>query len=293
MRTQERRAEFTAYCRARWRDVVASLVDAGVPADRARDLAAVAFADLQRDWGRSTDDPDARVWAHVCGAAGLPVEPGACAPRIGLSHVPDDLDILTVPTPEDDPLPWIEAAAGRRRSRSRVTSAGVALALAVLAAAGTWWMQRPDVPRVTPAVNPVPVPWYAAERLHLADVVVDLPGVDAFIGTRDGVAVRRTTGELQLVRPDGTVESLERRPPGLGIPAEAGRSMGDNASLVDRVLGSDREIVLLVRVNAAELGDGDYGRVSSAGGLVFVLCDPACRSVPVPEDVGDSQIRLR
>lgn len=293
MRTQDRQAEFTAYCRARWRDVVDSLVDAGVPPARARDLAAVAFADLQRDWGRSTEDPDARIWVRVCTAAGLPTEPGASAPRIGRSHVVDDADILTVPAPEEDPLPWIAAAAGRRRARGRAASGGAALALVLLAALGAWWLQRPVVPRVTPAVSPVPVPWYAADRLHLADVVVDLPEVDAFIGTRDGVAVRRSTGELQLVRPDGTVEPLERRPPGLGLPAEAGRSMGENATLVDRVLGSDREIVLLVRVNAEELGDGDYGRVSAAGGLVFVLCDPACRSVPVPEDVGDAQIRLR
>ncbi len=281
-------AGWEAFVRARWLDVVESLEADGVDTDAARDAAARALARLRSDWGRGPDDPDVLVWAEAREAAGLPVDLGAVAPRIGAPR--EEPEEIAEP---EDPLPLVLAAVRARRGRLGRATLVTAAVLAVLVGASAWWLSRPEPPRVVEQANPVPVPWYADGVLQLEEVAVELPGVDAFHPTEDGVAVRLAGGDLRVVRPDGRVEGLDEAPEDLGADSQGVRPIGLHAFLLDRVLGPEGQVVSLVRINADALQDGEYGRLSTAGTLVFVVCDPDCAGVDVPDFVESDTVRLR
>jgi len=278
-----------SFVRARWVDLVESLEGEGISTGSARTASARALAGLRSEWGRSDVDPDVRVWEDACREAGVPVRPGAVAPRIGTAReeVPDEI------TEPEDPLPLVRHELAERRGRLRRVTLGVAAALVLVVGGSAWWLARPEPPRVVERDNPVPVPWYADGTLHLDEVSVDLPDVSAFTRGEDGVTVRLDSGDLRLVRPDGEVEPASDAPDELGTEPEGTRPIGLNAFLMDRVLGPDGELVSLVKINADALEDGEYGRLSTSGVLVFFVCDPDCRSVDLPDDVESDDVRLR
>lgn len=210
-------ADFSDYVHARWPRLVAALEAEGVAPDAARLAVAQVLVERRRGWARLVreEQVDLLVWEDVRRRLGLP--PARTLP----------LDVETEPQAlgtTDGPQEWLRRAESslrrhrlRRLRRGAVVLALVAAALAALA----WWDARPDPPAVRAEENPLPVTWYAAGELHLDEVVVELPGVDAFADWKDGVAVRHTDGRLALVDQDGDVDDLDEEPSPLARPPVA------------------------------------------------------------------------
>jgi thymidylate synthase len=94
------------------------------------------------------------------------------------------------------------------RPRRRRLTLLAAAALALLAVGAVIVSLLPAPPAVRQEVNPVPVPWFAEGELHLADVVVTLPGAGAFVPVDDGVVIEDEDGSLLLVQADGGVSDF-------------------------------------------------------------------------------------
>lgn len=208
-------ADFEHYVAARWPDLVGGLEDEGVAPEESRLAVAEVLLASRRGWSRRVRDEqvDVSLWAEVRERAGLAARPGEPAP-----HGVRPLD------PRDTADPWLARAevlrGARRRRGLRRSVAGLVVA-AVLAAGWAWWAAQPRPPAVREEANPLPVNWYAQGELHLADVVVELPDVDAFVADGPDVAVRMSDGELLRVEPDGEVQPLDEAPDELDAPTPA------------------------------------------------------------------------
>ncbi len=272
----------------RWPDLVGGLEDEGVAPEDARLAAAGALLAQRRGWERLVRDRevDVVVWAEARERAGL--QPGV---REAVPHG------VRAPDPQDPPEPWL-ARAGRARAAERRRTARrslVALAVvAVLAAGWSWWASRPDPPDVREEANPLPVVWYASGDLHLADVVVELPGIGEFVAVDDGVAVRMSTGELLLVDDDGAVAPLDAAPTELDDPPQvrAFEPPGRYDVSVQGVPLADGAWAYVID-SARRDGATDAVRQSESGRRALVVCedDGSCAE-PVTIDV-DGTIRLR
>ena len=118
---------------------------------------------------------------------------------------------LAAATIDVPPPPYDEVAARvreRRRRRRRVAMA-VAVVLVVATGTGVWISTRgaapaPTVPplHVVAQRNPVGTAWYAAGRLHLRTVAVDLPGVTDAAAVGESVVYVDQHGTVGIV--DGT-----------------------------------------------------------------------------------------
>lgn len=204
-------ADFAAYCQARWCDIVAALEDEGVTGSTARMAAAHELVLRRRRWSRlvQQEDVERHLWEAIRERAGLPPDPGALPPMLDTAGVEVD-------RPAQGPEPWLARAEERRRVRRRARrrrgfQTGVAAVLVV--GVSGWWVSRPPPPPVRAAANPLPIPWYADGELHLNEVVVGLPRVEAFQPSGTGVAVRLENGSVRLVSADGEVEDLEPAAP--------------------------------------------------------------------------------
>ncbi len=208
-------ADFDHYVAARWPDLVGGLEDEGVAPDEARLAVAEVLLASRRGWARRVreEQVDVSLWAEVRERAGLTPRPGEPAP-----HGVRPLD------PRDAAGPWLARAGvlrgARRRRGLRRGVAGLAVA-AALALVWAWWADQPRPPAVREEANPLPVSWYAQGELHLADVVVELPGVEAFAADGADVAVRLADGELLRIEPDGEVQPLDEAPAELDAPTPA------------------------------------------------------------------------
>ena len=197
------RTDFATYVDARWPDLVGGLEDEGVPGDHARLAVAEALLAARRSWQRRVRDEqvDVTLWAEVRERAGLPVRPGEPAP-----HAVRPRD------PRDGPEEWLERAgevrAARRRRGARRAVAGLAV-VALLAAGWAWWAAQPEPPAVRAEANRLPVAWYAEGELHLEDVVVELPEVEAFVADGPAVVARLRSGEVVRVDAEGGVEPAD------------------------------------------------------------------------------------
>lgn len=205
-------ADFSDYLQARWPLLVAALEREGVASAEAHLAVAEVLVANRRGWRRLVDEEsvDVHVWQALRERAGLPDQPGSTPPVTTVGVDPT--------RPVDRPEPWLERAEALRRRRRwrdvrRYLLGLVAAALVV--AALVWWGSRPDVREET---NPLPVPWYAGEELHLAEVVVELPDVDSFVAFGDGAAVRLEDGEVIEVDGDGDVSALDDPPQDLVFP---------------------------------------------------------------------------
>lgn len=205
-------ADFTRYVDARWADFVGGLEDEGVAPDDARLAVAETLLASRRSWSRRVRDEqvDVSLWAEVRDRTGLPARPGEAAP-----HGVRPLDV------GDAPSEWLDRAeqvrAVRRRRGARRGVAWLAVA-AVVVAGWMWWAARPETPPVREEANSLPVVWYSANELHLAHVVVELPGIEEFVSDGPDVAARLRSGEVVRVAADGEVSELDDVPAELDEP---------------------------------------------------------------------------
>lgn len=282
-------SDFARYVDARWPDLVGGLEDEGVAADDARLAVAEVLLAGRRGWDRRVRDEqvDVVLWAEVRERAGLPAHPGEPVP-----HAVRPRD------PRDGPERWLARAgrlrAARRRRGVRRGLAGAAV-VAVLAAGWAWWALQPSPPQVRGEANPLPVAWYAEGELHLEDVVVELPGVDAFVVDRGGAVVRLRSGEVVRVGAEGDVEPTDEAPAGLDAtpspPPVSG--LGRYDVLVQSVPLADGGWAHLVDSSRRD-GAQDAVRQSETGRRAVLVCRTvsSCEA-PVTVVGGAGAIRLR
>jgi hypothetical protein len=204
--------DFTRYVDARWADLVGGLEDEGVDPEAARLAVAEALLASRRSWSRRVRDEqvDVSIWSEVRERAGLEPRAGETAP-----HGVRPLD------PGDSTEEWFEHAEHARAARRRRGAGRFVVGLvvgAVLVAGWAWWAARPDPPPVREEANPLPVVWYSGDELHLADVVVELAGIEEFVAVGPDVAARLTSGTVVRVAADGAVSELDDAPDELDVP---------------------------------------------------------------------------
>lgn len=246
-------ADFQSYSDLRWRDLVFSLEQAGVTGVTARMVVADVLVAHRRRWSGLVrrDDIDRYLWAAVRDRAGLPPDPGAAprmAPELEFRH----FSRATAEQP-DRAEPWLSRATHRRRLRRRVrwvrlvqVTAATAVLTMVVGSATHWWLNRPEPPTLRAANNPLPVPWYADDELHLDGVVVGLPGLTAFESVGSGVAVRWAGGETALVTADGELNDLS---PSHEFPTDGSpmpRLSAADFAVLDRIETDDGTVVRVV-----------------------------------------------
>lgn len=250
-----------------------------MPPGEARDHVAATLVELRPDWdalppGRR----DTEVWEAVCLRAGIAVLTDE-VPRMVDRHG----------DPLEDPAPWLaraeQARATRRRRRAVIVGAVVAGLVAAVAALSLL-TARPEQPPVREERNRLPVPWHDGAELHLADVVVALPDVEAFRADGDGVLVRTGDGDVLRVGPDGAVETGEQF---VDVP-DPGRpdALPSAIEVRDTVVGPGGVVVVSARLGAGSRDADDYRRLSGTGQDVVYVCSGACRLL----DLGAS-VRLR
>ena len=281
-------SDFARYVDARWPDLVGGLEDEGVPADDARLTVAEALVASRRSWARWVRDEnvDVTLWAEVRERAGLPPRPGDVAPPGGR---PFD--------PRDAPEVWLakaeEARGARRRRGARRGLVWLAVA-AVLAVGWLWWASRPEPLVVREEANPLPVVWYAAGELHLAEVVVGLPSVDEFVAWGSGAAVRLRSGEVVRVDADGAVHDLDEAPAPLDERPEPPPflALGEYDVLVQSAPVPGGGWAHLLDSSRRD-GASDAVRQSESGRRALVVCTADFRCSEPRTVEADGSIRLR
>lgn len=292
-------ADFAAYVGARWTPLVESLRAEGLAPEAAERAVARALVASRRGWGGLLRDGDVEVlvWEAVRQEAGLPPTPGAVAPLVAhpAEVVPDP---MVAAAPSRDPLDVVDREARRRRRRTLRLVGLTAVLLVLVGTSAAWWAGRPPAPHVAEEVNPVPVPWYADGRLHLAEVVVTLPGVTALAPEADGdVVVRRTGGTFWRVEADGDVGRLAGEPAALARERPAptvseGLELGFADRVVDGVAGPDGLVVHLLDNAVAGASYGTYLRLSGTGRQALVVCREGGTACDAPRLVTTSGERV-
>ena len=285
------RSDFATYVDARWSDLVGGLEDEGVPGERARVVVAGALLAARRSWERRVreEQVDVTLWAQVRERAGLPDRPGEPVPHAVRARHPSDV-------PEE----WLVRAGRLRAARRRRDARRVLLGLAVVAALGAgwaWWAARPDAPAVREEANPLPVAWYAEDELHLRDVVVELPDVEAFVADfSDGsaVVVRLRSGEVVRVDGEGMVHPVDEVPDALDtvpIPPPV-RGLGPYDTLVESVPLAGGGWAHLVD-SARRAGAEDELRQSETGRRAVMVCSTEWTCEQPVTVVAGGVVRLR
>ncbi|MCW2737644.1 MAG: hypothetical protein JWN97_2288 [Nocardioides sp.] len=281
--------DFARYVDARWADLVGGLEDEGVAAADARLAVAETLLASRGSWTRRVRDEqvDVSLWAELRERTGLPARPGEAAP-----HGVRPLD------PHDAADEWLARAAQVRASRRRRTARRAMVWVAVAAAllAGwMWWAARPKPPEVREQANPLPVIWYAQGELHLAEVVVELPRVDAFVAAGTGVVARLSSGDLVRVDAEGDVHDTDEAPAALDEVPEtpALPELGPYDVLVQSVPVPGGGWAHLIDSSRRD-GAQDAVRQSESGRRALVVCtaDLDCGE-PVTITEADGSIRLR
>ena len=288
------RSDFATYVDARWPDLVGGLEDDGVPGEDARLAVAWVLLAARRSWERRVreEQVDVTLWAEVRERVGLPVRPGEPVP-----HAVRPRD------PRDGPEEWLERAARLRSARRRRDARRALVGLAVVAVLGAGWAGwggQPPAPAVREEANPLPVAWYAEGELHLEDVVVELPEVEAFVAdfadTADGAGVvaRLRSGEVVRVDEEGGVEAVDEAPGALDavpVPPTV-RGIGPDDVLVESAPLAGGGWAHLVD-SARRAGVEDELRQSETGRRAVVLC-PTEWTCEAPITVlADGPVRLR
>jgi hypothetical protein len=285
--------DFADYLHARWSRLVAALESEGVAGDAARLAVAEVLLERRRGWRRLVREGqvDVVVWQAVRERSGLPPRPDQALPDVPLP--------APAPGRPDGPEEWLPRAAAslravraRRRRWVAAVVAGAVVVLGVLA----WWDARPDPPAVRAEENPLPVVWYAGGELHLPEVVVELPGVDAFGAWRDGAVVRRASGEVVRIDGDGDLHRLSDPPEALDSPPEPPPylPMGQYDVLVQSVPMPGGGWAHLIDSSRRVAGARDAVRGSETGRRALVVCatDRPCTDARTIVET-DGSIRLR
>ncbi len=181
------------------------------------------------------------------------------------------------------------------RPRRRRLTTYVLATMAVLLGGAVVIALQPAPPPVRAEANPVPAPWYGGDDLHLAGVVVTLPGVRRFVSRGNDVVVENTDGSRSLVEPNGDVSDFSAALPlvrDVEPIVSAVAELGSMARILDVVVGPDGEVVHLAELLAAEPGAGTFVRLSETGQRVFLVCpDKTCSGV-LREVVPEPDVRL-
>jgi len=283
------RSDFAHYVDARWPDLVGGLEDEGVAPDDARIAVAEVLLASRRGWDRRVreEQVDLVLWAEARERAGLLARPGEPVP-----HAVRPRD------PRDGPEAWLARAEhlrAARRRRGAWRGLAVAAAVAVLATGWAWWAAQPSPPEVREEANPLPVAWYADGELHLEDVVVELPGVDAFVVDGSGAVARLRSGEVVRVDAEGDVEPADEAPAGLDAPPSPPpvSGLGRYDVLLQSVPLPDGGWAHLVDSSRRD-GAQDALRQSETGRRAVLVCrTTATCEEPVTVGVGAGTIRLR
>lgn len=137
----------------------------------------------------------------------------------------------------------------------------------------------PAPPEVRQETNPIPVPWFAEGKLHLAEVVVTLPGAGDFAPLDDGVVIEDEDDSLLLVAADGEVSDFDGKMPDvpeldLPVPYD---SRNDLSERLDVALVPGGGSVHLMAIAADGPESGIFVRYSETISRVFVVCGtPQC-----------------
>lgn len=168
------------------------------------------------------------------------------------------------------------------RPRRRRLTLLAAAALALLAVGAVIVSLLPAPPAVREEVNPVPVPWFAEGELHLADVVVTLPGAGSFVPVDGGAVIEDEDGSLLLVEADGGVSDFDGAMPDVAEPVVP--LPYDATGAFSRRLGvtiaPSGEEVHLMEISASGPDAGVYFRLSETARRLFIVClNPNCTTV--------------
>ena len=278
-------ADFADYLHARWPRLVAALEAEGVDADEARLAVAEVMLEHRRGWTRLVREQqvDVLVWREVRERVGLPQGP-ALPPDVGVDSAAGDV-------PENW-LPRAEASLRSRRARRVRRGVGLLAVVALLLGALAWWDARPNPPDVRAERNPLPLAWYAAGELHLDEVVVELPRVEAFAEYEDGVAVRHTDGRLVRVADDGSVRKLDEEPVELARPMLAPKYDGGSLGVtIQTVRLADGRWAHLVD-SSRRVSDRGEVRLSETGRRVVVICAAPAECEP-PQTIPEAGVTIR
>ena len=129
------------------------------------------------------------------------------------------------------PPPYDEVGARVREMRRRRRRVGLAVAAVLVVATGTgvWVTTRTAAPEpsapplhVVAQRNPVGTPWYAAGRLHLRTVVVELPGVTDAAAVGESVAYVDQDGTVGIVDGAGARTVIGTAVPGSTVLGSGG-----------------------------------------------------------------------
>lgn len=181
-----------------------------------------------------------------------------------------------------------------RPRRRRLTLIALA-ALLLLGAGAVGVSLLPAPPEVREEANRLPVPWFAEGELHLADVVVTLPGAGSFVRVGEDVVIEDANGGLVRVEPDGDVSGFDEAFPVVTEPEVA--APYDPLLSISQRLGvaraPDGRSVHLMELAVSGPDTGTFLRQSEGARRLFLVCsDPACE-VTTRIVVPGNDVRLR
>ena len=209
------------------------------------------------------------VLVHVAGLAEDEVDdvtghPGVTPPLpMAAADVRDACEAVPAPPA---PVSGVLARSRRRRRTTWTRGAAVVAVVAVVLGATTWWTSgdddQPAQGKVTPATNPLPVPWYADGTLHLARVDVRVAGLGTLLAVPDGVVYSDSEGHVVHVDDAGRQQTIGETVAGSRLAVEP-----DNGWVAWADPGDgDPELVVHDTLARLEVGRRSLDAPGDAGG---------------------------
>lgn len=143
-------------------------------------------------------------------------------PRVALGD-PDVRDACEAVPVTPAPVARVLSRSRSRRRTAWGRGAAVAAVVTAVLAATTWWTSGTDGPeagQVTPAANPLPVPWFSDGTLHLARVQVEVTGLQTLLDVPDGAVYSDDEGHVAHVDDAGGVHPIGETVPGARLVVE-------------------------------------------------------------------------
>ena len=276
-------ADLMVFVAARWPALVKEAVRLGCPPEHAADATTEALSRCRREWARASRDEDVDHLVHealvTAVARRASTDPGL---REDAAH---GLLVLAPPTLEDLLRRQREREAANLRRSARVAVPGLVALAAVVAylALHTDGPDRPDAERLGPAPatraeNPAPgVAWYAAGRLHLDHVVLEVAGVRDMTRLGAGVVYGDDQGRVVYAADDGSRALLGHKDPAVPVAAT------DETGLAAWYDPETEEVVVVEAASGnlrVRTGVGDAPEVVAVDGdVVYLVGDRGARAL--------------